>query len=550
MFNKLKKSLIILVIFVLSISNNNNNNLFSQEIEISGTNTVKFGSGTEWAGTDKDIEVDRQYLEDWIDIDIVRGDFSMGFRFEASEESEFGETFKRFPHKYFAFTKENYSVRVGDFYGIFGRGTVLDLREEKANFFNNSVSGVKTDFENDYFFVQALGGKGDFRYINDEDPLNQIIEEMSNSIMGVDGNFSITDIFEIDDYSFNLGLSYLYMEGDESVSDTQYLYDVSFVKKSEIGALNFTANLFDFEFYNEYAIKNTYTSPAKKGWANYSSLSYGSKGIGITLEFKDYYQFASNPNHVKSNFSPYQNPAQVIIDHSSHLLKNNLHIANGNDEIGYQIQLRSSIIENIDLSLIAAFSSLHDEDSMIPKFDDESYLPYRDIWFDGRYNFKHSSLLLGAGYNHDTPTLKGTNYNTIPGVTSSDDIYSYTRTTFMGEYDFEIDENSAFKLLSDFQLVEKKADATTHDWNDIFFSIEYSYSKYGYINISVINTSEEVPEDSPDTWIGYEAGLKLSENHKLELFYGRERAGIKCSGGSCRQVPEFDGFKLTLTSSF
>ena len=544
MLSKLSRIIAFIIVIMSFISSN-----FAQEIEISGTNTLKFGAGTEWAGESKDIEIEKQYLEDWIDIDITKGDFSMGFRFEASEESEFGETFKRFPYKYFAFNKGNYSVRVGDFYGIFGRGTVLDLREEKASFFNNSISGAKVEFDNDYFFFQALGGKGNFRYINDIDPLNQSIEEMDNSVMGADGSVSITDIFEIEDYSFNLGLSYLFMEGDET-NNNQYLYEDSYVKKSEIGAVNMTANLYDFEFYNEYAIKTTYTTPAKKGWANYSSLSYGTEGIGVTLEFKDYYQFAANPNSVTSGFAPYQNPSQVIIDHSSHLLKNNLHIVNVNDEIGYQIQIRSSYFKNIDLSLLAAISSLHDEDSFIPELDDDSYLPYKDVWFDARYNMKRSSFLLGGGLSYDTPLSKDANSVTIPGVTDPDMIYSYNRITIMGEYDFEIDENSSFKILSDYQLVDHNISATTHNWNDIYLSVEYSYSKYGYLNISVINTSEEVAEGSPDTWVGYEAGIKLADNHKLELFYGRERAGIKCSGGACRQVPEFDGFKLTLTSTF
>jgi len=47
-----------------------------------------------------------------------------------------------------------------------------------------------------------------------------------------------------------------------------------------------------------------------------------------------------------------------------------------------------------------------------------------------------------------------------------------------------------------------------------------------------------------------EAGLIINANHKLEIFYGRERAGIKCTGGACRQVPEFEGVRATLVSTF
>jgi hypothetical protein len=34
------------------------------------------------------------------------------------------------------------------------------------------------------------------------------------------------------------------------------------------------------------------------------------------------------------------------------------------------------------------------------------------------------------------------------------------------------------------------------------------------------------------------------------LAYGRQREGLLCVGGVCRQVPAASGFMLTITSSF
>jgi hypothetical protein len=36
----------------------------------------------------------------------------------------------------------------------------------------------------------------------------------------------------------------------------------------------------------------------------------------------------------------------------------------------------------------------------------------------------------------------------------------------------------------------------------------------------------------------------------LKAFYGAYRAGIRCAGGQCRQLPGFEGAKMSLTTTF
>ena len=36
----------------------------------------------------------------------------------------------------------------------------------------------------------------------------------------------------------------------------------------------------------------------------------------------------------------------------------------------------------------------------------------------------------------------------------------------------------------------------------------------------------------------------------LKAFYGAYRAGIRCAGGQCRQLPGFNGAKVALTTTF
>ena len=38
--------------------------------------------------------------------------------------------------------------------------------------------------------------------------------------------------------------------------------------------------------------------------------------------------------------------------------------------------------------------------------------------------------------------------------------------------------------------------------------------------------------------------------HRISMSYGKQRAGIFCVGGVCRNVPASNGFALSITSSF
>ena len=49
----------------------------------------------------------------------------------------------------------------------------------------------------------------------------------------------------------------------------------------------------------------------------------------------------------------------------------------------------------------------------------------------------------------------------------------------------------------------------------------------------------------------YNAGIALSKNRsRLQLSYGRNRAGYVCSGGVCRYSPAYTGLNFLLTTSF
>ncbi|MBN2857135.1 MAG: hypothetical protein JXN63_01915 [Candidatus Delongbacteria bacterium] len=519
---------------------------YSQELTITAVNNMNFGIGSEWGGDDKNVEIEKQYFEDWLDLEVFKGNFSAGLRFEAADPSSRNESLKEITRMSFNYANRGINITAGDFYGFFGRGLVFGLKESRSDFFDSKIRGGSFQYSGDLFCFKALGGKSYFKYVNDIEPSDQTVDQFDNKVLGGELSLPISTYLDLDEYYINIGGSYLYLEGEETPEE-QYLYDEMFIEETGITGANVEVEAFGLAFFNEYALKTTKRTPSQTGWANYSSLSYAVKGFSVDLEFKDYYKYGANPNEISSGFTPYQSAPELIIAHSSHLLNTHPHVVNPNDEIGYKLTAAYQINERTELKAYSAFASLHNGGSILPEFSDD-YLPYTDIWLNYGYTGEEYGFVFGAGYFLDSPLAKGYNIDIIPGGDNTSDVYADQRNTFMGEYYFRVGTDSKIALCGEFQTVSNEF--KDEDYNDIYASVEYSYSLIGYINISLISTTEEVSGDSPDKWLGVEAGFDIMDDHKLNLFYGRERAGIKCAGGSCRQVPEFDGFKVSLVSYF
>lgn len=538
----MKKIIISLLILVLGIA------LQAGEISVSGKNTMKYGNGSEWAGTGKDIEIKKEFFENQLDLDFIKDELQFGFTLEATSPSEHNENLQEITKKYITYQKDGYTVTGGDFYTVFGRGLVLDLRESRPEFFNNKITGGFFSAENDYFSAKALGGKSYYKYLNDLEARNTTVEEMKVNVYGGNAVFDLGRYIGNEDLSLETGLSYLSMSGDSM--EVNGFYKDMFIKKSEIGAFSLKSAYRGFEFYSEYAVKNVQRDPSVTGWAGYFSAGYATKGFALTVEGKDYYRYGTNPNHLKSGFTPFQNPPEVTIKHRSHLLSSVKHIVNANDELGFYAQLQLEPNEAVEATVKAAMSSRRDADAIMIQTE-KRYLPYTDFWGEAAYKIADWKILGGAGYFQDSPFSKDANsLLDLDNKTDNKLAFYDQRITGMVEAIYKVNENSDVKVAGEYQQATTGTESLNKDFNEYYGSLEYNMPTLGYLSFGVTKTTEEFGGDAPDLWLNGEAGLIINANHKLEIFYGRERAGIKCSGGACRQVPEFEGVRATLVSTF
>ena len=66
-----------------------------------------------------------------------------------------------------------------------------------------------------------------------------------------------------------------------------------------------------------------------------------------------------------------------------------------------------------------------------------------------------------------------------------------------------------------------------------------------------IGESESAEDgDDGEYWIGGEIATTIFNNTDIRLFYGKEKGGVICRNGVCKNQSEFDGIRLTVITTF
>ena len=94
-----------------------------------------------------------------------------------------------------------------------------------------------------------------------------------------------------------------------------------------------------------------------------------------------------------------------------------------------------------------------------------------------------------------------------------------------------------------------------------FFQLSYNWAPYLIVTAQYEHSDEpragstgggtvSGSGDSKENFHAIEVKIKPVESVIVSLFYGAVRGGLRCSGGVCREVPAFDGFKGELAFQF
>ena len=453
-------------------------------------------------------------------------------------------------YKFVQFQKWNFDITLGNFYDQFGSGVLFRSYFDQNLGIDNSVNGARLKFKpsSGIDLTAVIGKQRNYWDLGE------------GLIRGFDAQIYVNDyFFKKSRTTINLGGSF--------VTKKQKDNDPFFILPENVGAwsgrMNISKGRWNFE--SEYAYKindpsftNNYIY--KNGNSIIVSGSYSKKGLGLVLSGKrvDNMNFRSDRDaslqQLNINFLTSLNKQQ-----SYSLATIYPYVTQPNGEIGlqfdcfYKIPRKSKLGGKYGTELNFNFSNCFTINKSNPidseLINEPGTLGYESDFFkigdeklfqEININIKkkvNKQLKLQTTYINVFNNDKVLKAQKLIENGTHEKIFA---NIFILESEYRL--KSRYTIKSEIQHLQTKQHFG--NWSmglieanlkNIFFSIQ---DLYNYGNPS-----------SPTHYYSVTTGF-IKNSHRIELRYGKVRAGLFCVGGICREVPASNGFSINITSSF
>ena len=492
------------------------------------------------------------------DIIYTLDNFSAGFRYEAYLPPIAGFDVQLegqgFPYLWATYKTEKYSFTVGNFYEQFGNGLVLRTYQEWTLGYDNSINGVRVVAEP----VRGLIFKGVYgtqRYY-----WNKWEKNGRGIVKGVDAELNFNDVFAFMSQS-KLKLTL----GGSAVSKYQADNNPFYKMPKNVGAFagRFNVGIGKFNFSSEYAYKindpsavNSYIY--KDGQGFIFTGSYSTTGLGLFAMFKRYDNMSyKSDQSVTGNSLDINYLPALTEDHTYMLAAMYPYATQPNGEIGFQVQLNYKVPKKswlggkYGMGIEINYSQINDIDrqkvndttgigesgtlgytSEFFKFGKTVFNRDLTVKIDKKFNktFKGILTYINQQYNQDVVLGHTGEPNVFANIAIIDMTYKLT---------------SKKALRMELQGLWTKEDK--QDWAALM--LEYTISPHWFFSIAdQYNYGNDITEDRLHYYTG-SFGYTYKTT-RVSVTYGRQREGVVCVGGVCRQVPASNGFSITLSSNF
>lgn len=452
------------------------------------------------------------------------------------------------PFRYVGYTLDNIDITVGNYYEQFGQGMIFRTYEERGLGYDNAMDGIRIKY-NPYKGVYLKGIIGKQRIFFDSGP---------GIVRGIDGEINLTElVHKLDSTGTQVRI------GGSFVSKYQSDTDPLYVLPENVGAYSARASIYKgkFSLTSEYAYKINDPSADNKfiykpGQALIVSAAYSQKGFGVNLSAKtlDNMSYRSNRNEGLNNLLINYLPA-LTRQHTYNLAATLYPYATQlNGEVSFQgdvflkFQKGTKLGGKYGTNIAINYSEIHSLDKTnLDATTDSTRQGYTTKFFspgDVVY-FKDLNIEISKKINkHFKFKLMYMNlvYNmtVVQGLGGTPTVYADI-AVFDGTYKL----NDKHTIRTELQHLRTNQDQKS--WATAL--VEYTYSPHWFV--AVIDQYNYANDDT-EKRIHYVTGTVgyIKNSNRIMLSYGRQRAGIFCVGGVCRNVPASNGFTLSITSSF
>lgn len=502
---------------------------------------------------------EKMLLNSFANLLYSNGNFNAGLRFETylNPMQGYDQRYKGtgIPYWFGSWRNDQFEITVGNFYEQFGSGMVLRSYEERNLGFDNAFEGAKIKFTpTDGVILKGLIGTQRFFW-----------EQGPGIVRGLDGEFALNDILDKEG-KFKTRITL----GGSFVSKFQDAEEISagpgelLILPENVGAMAVRFNIArsGFAIDGEYANKANDPSAVnnyiyKNGESMLLQASYSTKGFGAIVSAKrtDNMSFKSKRTEVLSFLDVNYLPA-LTRQHAYSLSAMYPYATQPNGEMALQGQINYKIkrgsliggkygtditvnysrVTSIQKDTIAADASIGKPgtlgyESNFFAIGDELYFQDFNIEIQRKFSSKFKALVSFVHLDYNKFVLEG--YEE-PSVNANIVIADMT---------YMFNSKNALKL--EYQQLFTKQDEG--DW--LQFLLEFTVAPKYFLTVTDQYNYGNADKDRRYHYPTVSAGYTNGSN-RLTASYGKQREGIICVGGVCRNVPASNGFTITLTSSF
>lgn len=509
------------------------------------------------------FEVSEQMLmNSFANILYSQGSFNAGMRFESylNPIQGFDKRYKGtgVPFWFASWEKESFGITVGHFYEQFGSGMTLRSYEERNLGYDNAIKGARVIFK-PYRGIALKALIGTQRFFWESGP---------GIVRGVDGDFALNDIFNETTGKYprvTVGGSFVSKFEPSSEILVGDNGDQLLILPENVAALSgrMNVNYKGFSIDGEYAYK--YNDPSavnnfiyKNGQSLLMQASYSEKGLGVMLSAKvtDNMSFKSKRTEKGSVLDINYLPA-LTRQHAYTLSAMYPYATQPNGEFALQGQVNYKIPKGtylggkygvdiaVNFSRITELMRSAVNDSV--PIGEGGTLGYKTDFFalgDSLF-FQDFNIEVSHKFNNDFKALISWvnlkyNIDVIEGHTGEPLVKA---NIFILDATYKFSQKNALK--AEFQHLSTKQD----EGNWAQGMLEFTFAPTWFVTVvdqyNYGNPDKDRQFHFPTVAVGY-----TQDSNRLQIGYGKQREGIICVGGVCRNVPASNGLTITLTSSF
>ncbi|NUQ82440.1 MAG: hypothetical protein HUU10_12580 [Bacteroidetes bacterium] len=512
------------------------------QTDFSFRNAFRYGDGQRFNGFGTTAF---RYFENLTDMQITHdGHYRFGLRYTQDSPAETGLRKEEFSRWFAEYDTDSWTIRAGHSPALFGQGLSLNLFEDRGQGFDSWLQGLTGVYRHAFFRIQAIAGK---------------VEIDDSLVFRRQDRYDLTggSLIVLPSGPVEIGISAVHARGFGTVPT------VPFSLSSDLSSFSIKTNFDTWSFLSDYLVrwtKDDITGLTKTGSAFYSSVSWFSDLISLTVDYKNYRLDVTNPidrldPYRPFKLLPFQNPPTVQKEHSWFFISRSLNEQDFNDQTGVQAEIFINPAEKLQLTANGSFSSRTTSwqqdvfdftwsrttgSLLLFPSSKEMYSPFHELFLEADYEFSDDFSLRGA-----VATRSFHLYNDFTGPAGS---HQQSDRVLMGWLQWKVTDSQTTQVQSEWIQSDDNFSPDPHS-SGIFLSWIQTIDGFWNVALRHERTTNTFDPGGRKDWTLFETGLRLDGRHLITVSGGQERGGLTCTNGVCRFIQPFTGVRVSIIST-